>query len=467
MAARAPSDGDDRDAPLAERFAPLMARVAQCARPGETSAGWFAGERSDFVRFNRGRVRQAGSVERHTLDLRLMRADRQAHESIVLVGRLDTDAARVDAAFARLRDTIAHAEPDPYLSFDDTGGASRSVRAAGAPNPDEIADTVCVAADDSDLVGFWSAGPIARGFASSRGHSHWHESGRWSFDWSIHVHAAGRAAGGFPGEGGRALKATLTGESWSAPALSAAIARSVRDAAVLARPARRLEPGHYRAWLAPRALADLVGMLGWGGFSERAHRSGQSPLARLRAGESAFDARVQFAERLGDAGVPLFQADGFARPPELALVRDGRHAGSLVSPRSAREFGVAANGAADAEAPEALAMAPGGLDETRALAELGEGVAVSNLWYLNFSDRRACRVTGLTRFATMWVEGGEAVAPVEVMRFDDSLYRLLGSELLALGDVAHRIPDTDTYDARALGSTCVPGALVGALAFTL
>ena len=102
-----------------------------------------------------------------------------------------------------------------------------------------------------------------------------------------------------------------------------------------------------------------------------------------------------------------------------------------------------------------------------ALAELGTGLAVSNLWYLNFSDRLACRVTGLTRFATMWVEAGEAVAPVEVMRFDDSLYRLLGSELVALGDAAHRIPDTDSYDARALGSTRVPGALVGALALTL
>lgn len=39
----------------------------------------------------------------------------------------------------------------------------------------------------------------------------------------------------------------------------------------------------------------------------------------------------------------------------------------------------------------------------------------------------------MTRFATFWVEQGRIVAPVDAMRFDDSLYRLLGSELERIG----------------------------------
>ena len=62
------------------------------------------------------------------------------------------------------------------------------------------------------------------------------------------------------------------------------------------------------------------------------------------------------------------------------------------------------------------------------LAALGTGLYIGNLWYLNYSDRPAGRMTGMTRFATFWVEGGRIVAPVTPLRFDDTLYRMLGRE---------------------------------------
>ncbi len=39
----------------------------------------------------------------------------------------------------------------------------------------------------------------------------------------------------------------------------------------------------------------------------------------------------------------------------------------------------------------------------------------------------------MTRFASFWVEHGRIVAPLNVMRFDDSLFRVLGPNLEALG----------------------------------
>ena len=291
---------------------------------------------------------------------------------------------------------------------------------------------------------------------SSLGHDHWHEAVSWSFEYSV-----------FEGARDRALKSCVAGTDWAAEAVRADIAASLRNARILRRPARRLEPGLHRCYLSPRALADLVEMLSWGGFSVRAQMTGQSPLARLRSGESAFDARVSIAEDLFAAGAPLFQSDGYARPGRLELVRDGRYGESLVSPRSAREFSLPDNGAAAQESPQALSVAPGDLDEAQVLARLGTGLAVSNLWYLNFSDRGHCRITGMTRFATLWIENGEAVAPVEPMRFDDSLYRVLGPSLEALTARAHRMPDTSSYDGRSFGSTSAPGALLSGLNFTL
>ena len=72
---------------------------------------------------------------------------------------------------------------------------------------------------------------------------------------------------------------------------------------------------------------------------------------------------------------------------------------------------------------------------------LGTGLFVGNLWYTNFSDRAACRTTGMTRFATFWIDDGEIVAPVNVLRFDDTAYHLLGDKLEGLTDEAEVLLD--------------------------
>ena len=125
------------------------------------------------------------------------------------------------------------------------------------------------------------------------------------------------------------------------------------------------------------------------------------------------------------------------------------------------------NGASGSEHPVALTVAPGALGEEDILGALGTGVWVSNLWYLNYSDRPKGRLTGMTRFACFWVEHGEIVAPINVMRFDDTVWDLLGSGLEALGQRVPLSLDNSTYGQRAMGSTATPGALVSALSFTL
>ena len=139
----------------------------------------------------------------------------------------------------------------------------------------------------------------------------------------------------------------------------------------------------------------------------------------------------------------------------------------MVSPRTGAEYGIAANGADEDESMAAMSVAPGTLSEEQALATLDTGLCIGNLHYLNFSDRAHGRVTGMTRFATFWVEGGHIVAPVNVMRWDDTLYRMLGENLEALTDRAHWILDSRTYGHRSVQTSRVPGALLRKMAFTL
>ena len=114
-----------------------------------------------------------------------------------------------------------------------------------------------------------------------------------------------------------------------------------------------------------------------------------------------------------------------------------------------------------------MAVEGGTLAEADAVRALDKGLYVGNLHYLNFSDRANGRVTGMTRFATFWVEDGRVVAPVNVMRWDDTLYRMLGEQLEALTDQPQWILDNRTYGQRSVQTSRVPGALLRRMAFTL
>jgi predicted Zn-dependent protease len=86
---------------------------------------------------------------------------------------------------------------------------------------------------------------------------------------------------------------------------------------------------------------------------------------------------------------------------------------------------------------------------------------------MNYSDKPACRTTGMTRFATFWVENGKLVAPLEVMRFDETIYRMLGENLVGLTTEREWIVDPGTYSQRSTSTTRLPGALVTDFTLTL
>ena len=76
-------------------------------------------------------------------------------------------------------------------------------------------------------------------------------------------------------------------------------------------------------------------------------------------------------------------------------------------------------------------------------------------------------MTGMTRFATFWVENGVIKAPLSVMRFDETLFRMLGDNLIDLTAERDLIMDSTTYQARSTESARLPGILVGEFSFTL
>ena len=66
----------------------------------------------------------------------------------------------------------------------------------------------------------------------------------------------------------------------------------------------------------------------------------------------------------------------------------------------------------------------------------------------------------MTRFASLWVEAGVPVAPLNVMRFDESIYHIFGNKLIALTQEHEHIFDSSSYGKRSQASSHLPGALV-------
>ena len=412
-------------------------------------------EISDFVRLNRGKVRQPGTVTQCYLRLHLIDGRKHAEQCLTLSGDLAQDRAPIASALSALRDTIAALPEDPHLNFATDVRTSRVTRSTPLPVAEEVVETVLAAADGLDLVGIYAGGPVYRGFANSLGQRNWHEVRSFNLQWSLYHRAD------------KAVKTSYGGFAWIPEAFAAKMTDARERLSLLTVRSRSLKPGRYRAYLTPTAMEEIAGMLCWGGFSGRALETRQSCLFRLKDGAAVLDPSVAFAENTAEGIAPAFQDDGFARPDAVPLVTGGRMAGSLVSPRTAREFALAQNGANASEMPESLDMAAGDLDATDALAALDTGLYIGNLWYLNFSDRPACRLTGMTRFASFWVESGKIVAPVDVMRFDDSVFRLLGEQLVGLTAERELLVNGDTYRQRNVSSMRLPGAVVRDMAFTL
>ena len=436
-----------------EQFFDLAETLNRECGAGEVLLASLAGERSDFVRFNKALVRQAGTVEQRYLTLRLVRDSRQASATMAICG----DSSDLDLAkrtLSRVRDMLGTLPEDPWLLLPDTVTSTNFERRGALPAAERVVEQAVSEAQGHDFVGFYAAGTIHRGFADSRGQRNWHEVDTFNFDWSAHLKAD------------KAVKEGYAGFDWDLQVFRDKVRTAAQRLELLARPAVTLEPGEYRVFLAPHALEEITGLLSWGAFSARSRATRQSALLLMEHGER-LSPKVTLAENIAEGTAPLFQGLGFVRPPRVTLIDRGALADSLVSPRSSKEYGYPANGANGGESPEALDLAGGDLPLAQALEALGDGLYIGNLWYLNYSDRPAGRITGMTRFATFKVEAGRIVAPVHALRFDDTIYRLLGTNLVDLTSEREMLLSTSTYDERSTSSSRLPGALIDRMRFTL
>lgn len=415
----------------------------------------LSSERSQFTRFNHAKVRQTGYVADGWIELTLMANQRVSFRLFPFTGNWEKDWQLAYSSLQELRDEIALLPVDPYLVLPSGNNTSREVRPGKILAEESVASTVLEQVTELDFTGIYAGGVVIKAYGDSSGQKHWFVTESFSLDYSLFSNS------------GQAVKGTFAGSDWNTAAYTAKISEAKKQLKLLSRPAKNLPPGQYKTYFAPAAVADLLAILAWGSVSEASIQQGNSALAALSRQEKQLSPAFSLKENFKQGLVPRFNELGEMAAPELPIIEKGILVNTLVNSRTAKEYQKTANGANDSETFRAPELSPGNLTFEQILPSLDTGLYVSNLHYLNWSDRPNGRITGMTRYACFWVENGEIIAPIENLRFDENLYFFWGKNLVSLTNFQEFIPEVGTYESRQLGGILVPGILVNDFTYTL
>jgi predicted Zn-dependent protease len=386
----------------------------------------------------------------------LMADQRSSFRQFPFIGNWERDWQSAYAALQDLREEITLLPIDPYLVLPSGNNTSREVHSGNLLPEESVVSTVLELVTELDFTGLYAGGVVIKAYGDSSGQKHWFATDSFTLDYSLFTNS------------GQAVKGTFAGSDWDKPAYIAKINEAKKQLELLSHSPKELPRGQYKTYFAPAAVADLLTMLSWGAISEADIQQGNSALAALWRQEKQLSPKFSLKENFQRGLVSRFNDLGEMAAPELPLIEKGILVNTLVNSRTAKEYSKTANGANASETLRAPEVKAGNLAFEQILPSLDTGLYVSNLHYLNWSDRPSGRITGMTRYACFWVENGEIVAPIENLRFDESLYRFWAEEnLVDLTNFQEFIPEVGTYESRQLGGSLVPGMLVNDFTYTL
>ena len=436
-------------------FKNLSNNILSNLKSGEDLMINFWGENSHFSRFNQSKIRQNGFVSDMTLSINLITNQRTCSISFSLSNNIESDLKKSLAYLNILRKDIKKLPEDPFIVYPQGGESSTHSNTGDLLPAQDVVEILSPTIKNVDLAGIWASGDLFVGYANSKGLLHWFSTESFSFDYSLIT------------ESEKMVKDTFAGTHFKLDEYNALMNSSINQLKMLEKNPIKVNPGDYRTYIAPAGVSDLISMFSWNGLSEGAIRRGQSAFLKMKKEEQSLSPCFSLNEDFSTGLTPMFNDDGELAPKKLPLINNGMLKNTLINSRTAKEYNIESNFAGGWEGLRAPVMNIGDLDENNISKEIETGVFLNNLHYLNWSDNIGGRITGMTRYACFWVENGEIVAPIENMRFDDTIYNIFGKNLESVSNKAQFIPDTGTYSGRSFGGTNCPGILLNSFSLTL
>lgn len=424
-------------------------------KASETLSMNLYSEDSLFVRFNQAKVRQSTEVEQAQLELQYQSGGKTLSYSLSLQGVRETDLPRLRKILSELQTLAASAPHDPFQVPFENHGTSREHFEGRLPSLQESVGEILQIAKGQDFVGYLARGPVARANMNSLGQRHWFSTESFNLDYSLFSVSR------------KAVKASFAGRSWDGEAFRKQLDEKVKQLNLLQREEKKVDRGLYRVYLAPAAMNEILETMSWGALSFGGKKRGESPLTNHEIGDKLFSPKFNLVENFDIGLSPRFNELGEVASTRTELIKEGQLRELLTSSRSAKEYKAIGNACRLDESLVAPEILPGAMDESDTLSRLERGLYLSNLHYLNWSDQRGGRITGMTRYACFWVDGGEIQAPIADLRFDESIFNCFGKNLIDLTKTQEDFPSPSTYRQRQVVGGRTPGALIEDFRFTL
>jgi len=418
----------------------------------------FQGEESLFVRFNKSKVRQATNVLQMELALTLKHKGKESKMTIPINNSLKADLENCNLCLENLRQRLSALQTLPFFVDAENNGTSNSVYEGCLLSCEEYLDIIIPEIADVDMAGILVSGTTFIGNGNSKGQFHWFESSSFCFDYSLY------------NEKEKAVKATYrgnSGTSFSRSEFVATLDEARTHLGFMSIDNKVLPPGKYKCYLAPAAVSEILDTFNGGGPSHSELKRGNSPLQLMKSEDSDLSKLFTLKEDFTLGLHPSFNDEGEVACQSMKLFVNGKLDNLLTSSKTAKEFGLVSNFANEQESMRSPVIETGKLAKEDILRELDNGIYISNLHYLNWSDSKKGRITGMTRFACFVVENGKISAPIKDLRFDETIYNIWGANLLAVTDFAETEVSTNTYFQRSVGGTRCPGMLIKDFNFTL
>jgi len=415
----------------------------------------YAGEETLFIRINQSKIRQASEISQGFISMDFISTNRHTEVTFTITGDLTEDLKRAREVLLNSRKECEALPEDPFMVLPEEGESSDEDHYGNLAQKDTLEERILKPAKSCDLVGLYASGILMRTHINSKGQFHWFSTENFYFDYSLYT----------PSQ--KAIKGNYAGVEWKNEEYKLNLQQAQNQLKILNLKPRKLDPGTYRVYLAPAAVAKIMNEMSWQGFSEAGTRQGHSPLKILCDGEVSLSPLLSLDEDFYLGLVPRFNEFGEIAPLKTSLIKKGKLDSLLINKRTAKEYDLKSNGANGFEKPRSLKIHTGSLTESNILVSLGTGVYVSNLHYLTWSDLQHGRISGMTRYGCFWVEEGKIVSPIEDMRFDDSIFSFFGDSLEDLTERAEIIPQIMSYGEREIGGISVPGMLISCFNFTL
>lgn len=435
-------------------FNDLSQKILGDLRTGEDLVLNLNGEDTLYLRFNENKIRQNTNVEQTVLTLKYQANGRTLERSRTLTLDAATDQKITRELLQICRDDIKAVPVDPHQVAVVNNGESAQDFAGSVPPTAELLLSLTEGAEGCDLAGLYCGGTVVSANKNSKGQSHWFSTNSYFMDYSIY-------------NGPKAVKSVVAGSMWIDDLWRNDVQRAKNQLALLQKPVCDVKPGAHRVYLAPGAVSEILSTMSWGGVSAAAWKQGRNPFQSMAEGSRKLSPLFSLRENFDLGLTPKFNSLGEVAPTHVPLITNGQWNQFLTSTKSAGEYGLRSNFASPDEGLRSPEILGGTLEEKDILKELGTGLYLSNLHYLNWSDMVSARITGMTRYACFWVENGEIVGPIKDLRFDESLFEAFGPKLLAVTKDSVIDPAVGTYFARAIGGKKIPGFLIDRFTFTL